>query len=291
MRLVKLRYPETLRCPNPQPPSTETKTFTNVADNAIVARMAPEVVTTVCCVAGALGVGEAFEKDKADAISPQDLTDTASPVLEDLPLVDDHTFSLRVGNGKDIPRWEKGSILTYSVDSHSFPRSQDHSLAGIAEKALEQAIRPWNDMNLGITLEPAMKGKTAVFDLVFSPNNSNSDRTLARAFPPDAPIEDRKLVVYARQFDPVYVDSMANTFLHEIGHILGLRHEFEEKLPSILFGEANALSVMNYLGHPSLLHIQQTDLTWTKEFYAFNGRLLSGLPIKDISAKRHSKAW
>lgn len=240
-------------------------------------------------------VPEVFTKVKASAISPQDLTSTTSTstalsefVLGDLPRVDDHPFSLRIGNGKDIPRWERGSILTYSVDSRSFPRRQDCLLA---ETALAQATRPWNDMNLGITLQPVMKDKTAVFKLVFSPDVSKSDRTLARAFPPDAPIEDRKLVVYARQFDPVYVDSMANTFLHEIGHILGLRHEFQEKLPSILFGEANGQSVMNYLGHPSLLHIQQTDFTWTKEFYAFNGRLLGGLPIKDVSTRHHSRAW
>lgn len=257
--------------------------------------MVSKTVSEAWVLADACRVDEACDKVKASAISPQDFgsitsTPTAlgQPILEGSPPVDDHAFSLRIGNGKDIPRWEKGSILTYSVDSRSFPRRQDRLLA---ETALAQATKPWNDMNLGITLQPAMKGKTAVFDLVFSPNASKSDRTLARAFPPDAPIEDRKLVVYARQFDPVYVDSMANTFLHEIGHILGLRHEFEEQLPSILFGEANALSVMNYLGHPTLLHIQQTDLTWTKEFYAFNGRLLSGLPIKDISAKRHSKAW
>lgn len=160
----------------------------------------------------------------------------------------------------------------------------------VAQEALEEATRPWNDMNLGVILRPAMRGKTAVFTLVFSPNVNESDHTLARAFPPDAPIKDRKLVVYARQFDPVYVDAMANTFLHEIGHILGLRHEFQENLPSILFGEANDLSVMNYLGHPSLLHIQETDFTWTREFYAFDGNLLGGLPIKNLSAKHLSKA-
>lgn len=199
----------------------------------------------------------------------------------------DHLYSLRVGNETHVPRWEEGSILTYSVNFCSFPGAQERSLA---EKALEQATKPWNDMELGITLQPAMKGKTAVFELVFSPNISDSDRTLARAFPPDTRIKDRKLVVYAKQFDPVYVDSMANTFLHEIGHILGLRHEFQENIPSILFGEANDLSVVNQLGHPSLLHIQQTDSTWTRKFYAFDGRLLGGLPIRYVSARRHSRA-
>lgn len=243
-----------------------------------------------CC-----SIEETVKGNREALVDPEDI---ARPELSpkqgakrpslDMQAVHNHHFSLQVGNGKDIPRWEKGSILTYSVNSNSFPRRQDRLLA---ETALAQATKPWNDMNLGITLQPAMKGKTAVFDLVFSPNVSKCDRTLARAFPPDAPIEDRKLVVYAKQFDPVYVDSMANTFFHEIGHILGLRHEFQENLPSTLFGEANPLSVMNYLGHPRFLHIQQTDSTWTKEFYAFNGRFLDGLPVKDVSARRHSRAW
>ncbi len=49
--------------------------------------------------------------------------------------------------------------------------------------------------------------------------------TLARAFFPNA--EDLNTVfVYKRAFDPDTVNYQSNIFAHEVGHIIGLRHEF-----------------------------------------------------------------
>lgn len=244
----------------------------------------------------AYGVNDILEKVKGYIpTSPEDLsTTTTSPARLTTPLpsipgmrpAGGHAYSLRVGNGNDIPRWAKGTILTYSVDPSSFPRRQHRSCA---KTALNRAAKQWNKLCLGVTLQLVNGNMPAVFQLVYEPDiyndNDGGGTALAEAFPPDAPVEARRLVVYAKHFDPCYVDSMVNTFLHEIGHILGLRHEFEEPQPSVLFGKADALSVMNYPGHPRELRLQRTDIKWMQEFYAFSGKFLDGLPIKDVAAR------
>lgn len=67
---------------------------------------------------------------------------------------------------------------------------------------------------------------------------------LASAYPPnDAPLNS--VFVYQRAFQPDYKGVMKNVFLHELGHVLGLRHEFalekETQLPAAQWGTKNPL--------------------------------------------------
>lgn len=86
-----------------------------------------------------------------------------------------------------------------------------------------------------------------------------------------------------------------NTFLHEIGHIMGLRHEFaldlkadgktpEEAEAAQRFGSVDATSVMSY---EAVNYLRDTDIKDVKEFYRLeNGKLLKDdIPIKDYSPK------
>jgi hypothetical protein len=84
-------------------------------------------------------------------------------------------------------------------------------------------------------------------------------------FPSDSPLET--MYVYKHGFDKTEKTSkkgkftnygiMKNAFLHELGHVLGLRHEFAVKPESfegdaIVIGTANIESVMSYVFPPEL---------------------------------------
>ena len=77
---------------------------------------------------------------------------------------------------------------------------------------------------------------------------------------------------------------MIDTFIHETGHIFGLRHFFanltEQALPSEIFGTHRPFSIMNY-GHRS--ELTADDKNDLKKLYelTWNGSLdnVNGTPI------------
>ncbi|MCJ1425707.1 hypothetical protein MMC29_003607 [Sticta canariensis] len=95
---------------------------------------------------------------------------------------------------------------------------------------------------------------------------SEAGDTLAQAFFPNT--EDLNTVfVYKRAYDPDTVNYQANIFSHELGHALGLRHEFapqETNEKSVLFGQLNPFSVMSYNFPPN---IQESDKEGIRALY------------------------
>jgi hypothetical protein len=96
-------------------------------------------------------------------------------------------------------------------------------------------------------------------------------------FPSDSPLET--LYVYQHGFDKTEritkrgkhtnYGIMKNVFLHELGHVLGLRHEFAMNVETleggaIRMGSANIESVMSYVFPPEL---QESDIQDTRYFY------------------------
>lgn len=193
--------------------------------------------------------------------------------------------SLRVGLGDAIYRWKKGSVLAVYVDSSSFPNEEDYS---VAKQAFKSALEQWNDMRIGVTIKFTSDINAAVFELVYSKDISGShDRTYARSFGPCDPPGERTLFIYARSFKSTVVKFMSNTFCHEIGHILGLRHENAhhretgDDVKSYRFGPANQRSVMNSYP-PWMLQIDQQDIKSAQDFYAYDEDFYAGVPIVDV---------
>ena len=98
----------------------------------------------------------------------------------------------------------------------------------------------------------------ANFALGYGGQPASRDRVLAEAyFPSEEDLSD--VIVYALQFKPEFKDQMYNTFLHELGHVLGLRHEHANwnnvyfEGGSVTIHEANPKSVMAYHVVPQMI--------------------------------------
>ncbi len=191
---------------------------------------------------------------------------------------------LRVGSGNKIMRWKRGSVLTYNMDPDSFG-NVDAQLRERAKVAFISAAEKYNSLALGVTFKCVDDSESAVFQLVYISGIPDSYwRIYAEAFFPGDPPELRKLRVHAVSFAPDSIDYLDNIFQHEIGHILGLRHElahiFETDDMSVLFGPENPKSVMNSW-EPRHLCLHDWDKVSLREFYACEMTRHENLRIED----------
>ncbi|KAF4999948.1 hypothetical protein FDECE_11350 [Fusarium decemcellulare] len=201
----------------------------------------------------------------------------------------DKTDSLVLGYGTIVPRWDvtivDGRKLQYFVKEETFP---DASKARTAAKQFQAAADSWTQLPIGINISETTEKESANFYLVYKVNKSHEKGALAQAFFPHEVGED--VIVFSYAFEGKNPSMLKNIFQHEIGHILGLRHEFaitgdnrgnspEENSGAKQFLLNNYDSVMSYKIPPEL---QDTDLEQTIEFYKLpNGYLIDGSPITD----------
>lgn len=114
---------------------------------------------------------------------------------------------------------------------------------------------------------------------------------LASAFFPN-PNDLSNLLVYNLAFAmPKWKENMWKVFMHELGHVLGLRHEFaldidpetgkaREGFEAVQLGDRNDKSVMTYRSEPP--EVQQSDVESLRAFYALRDGDKVGLtPIQD----------
>lgn len=180
--------------------------------------------------------------------------------------------SIMVGLWEQIPRWKIGSVIKFATYTDGYPAPGD---AIYAAKCLIEAAKKWNAAKVGVTFKWVPDLEDAAFVLAYG---GQLDGVFARAFFPSGS-ELQTMYVYQHCFDKkeeTYprgtfsnYGMMMNVFLHELGHVLGLRHEFALD-PSnfeggaILIGSANEESVMNYVFPPEL---QESDIRDTRYFY------------------------
>jgi len=176
------------------------------------------------------------------------------------------------GLWEQIPRWKYGSIIKFATYADGYPAPGD---AIYAANCLIEAAEVWNSARIGVTFEWVPHVDDAAFVLAYG---GELGTVLASAFfPSDTPLET--LYVYQHGFDKTewtakkdkYTNYgiMKNVFLHELGHVLGLRHEFAMNPDTfeggaIVIGSVNPESVMSYVFPPEL---QESDIQDTRFFY------------------------
>lgn len=187
---------------------------------------------------------------------------------------------VRIGYYDQILRWRRGSELSYVVCIESFPSP----LSFLVEDAMKKAIGMWQ--GIAVNFKQVGRDDPATFAVKYD-SRSVKKNFYARAFFPDT--EPAELFVYEPSLTKA--DFMANILAHEIGHILGLRHEFaherEQYNPSVLLGSEDAHSVMNYYKHPQEHQVSEQDLEGLKKLYAIDQAEYEGLSIIDIDPELH----
>jgi hypothetical protein len=171
--------------------------------------------------------------------------------------------SILVGLFTEIPRWKYGSVVNYATYANGYPNTDDAKYAAVS---LWEAAEQWNSYNLGVTFKWVNNLKQAAFVLEFGGEKGG---VLASAFFPN-PQPLNTLFVYSLSFtDKKNRETLKNTFLHELGHTLGLRHEFALDPDRFeggaqVYGTRNPLSVMSYNLPPQ---VQKSDIEDIKSFY------------------------
>ncbi|KAI1212556.1 uncharacterized protein F4807DRAFT_413505 [Annulohypoxylon truncatum] len=196
---------------------------------------------------------------------------------------------VRVRSPGLIYRWKPGSTITFNVNCDSFPSTTYREYAAAS---LERAAEERNKGKVGVRFERIADEKPAVFQLKYSDCCRCHPDHLAVSFFPRDPPSDRRLCVYGPAFEDALIHKhMADIFCHELGHILGLRHEFAQTCPkeqqdlSVQLGKRNDSSVMNYFDHPGLFRIQETDYDGVRRLYESCNGGLDGYKIVDESPR------
>ena len=147
---------------------------------------------------------------------------------------------------------------------------------GIRELFGEAVLR-WGDA-VPVTFTEASDNWDFEITMSSADNCTVNGCTLARAFFPDGGRHD--LMLYPILFQQP-VEEQVETFIHELGHVFGLRHFFanvsETAFPSEIFWTHNKFSIMNYGAESVLTEDDKSDLkrlyqkVWSGELTEING--------------------
>ncbi|KAK8045573.1 hypothetical protein PG993_005597 [Apiospora rasikravindrae] len=199
------------------------------------------------------------------------------------PVLQDH-LGLRLGWDDKICIWISKATLKYRID----PTSLSNTDLCHIQASLVQAIFQWK--GAGVNFVEASPEEGVDFVVRYTMGQGY----LAHAFfPGDI---DCVLKVYPYALNSEHSGALAGILAHELGHIMGLRHEYVRETeaeshaflqraklkctverPACLFGDENPLSVMNAYCKGQRVHAQ--DIAEVKKLYEHDGHMYRGMDI------------
>jgi len=185
--------------------------------------------------------------------------------------------SILVGLFTEIPRWKFGSTVNFAAYVNGYPKPADAEFAALR---LWEATQQWNSYNLGVQFAWTGKLDEAAFVLEYGGDKGS---VLASAFFPNAAPLNTLFVYQLALSTDNWRAMLKNIFLHELGHTLGLRHEFaldpdRFEGGAVVYGQRNPKSVMSYEFPPQ---VQPSDIADIKNFYQIKTPSIQSLAIKD----------
>jgi hypothetical protein len=189
-------------------------------------------------------------------------------------------------HGGKIVRWEPGVVLSYCVLKETFPNTEDYDMV-VAN--MQKATSDWEktcgvkfeykkDMDTSESLKPA--------GVLFTVREIDAGgEFIAAAFFPNDPKDRRVMLIDPSYYDPGLLFDKVGVLRHELGHVLGFRHEHirsgappdcpdEDTKDTFEFTKYDPRSVMHYfcgnLGSKELAISEQDKI---------GARKLYGLPL------------
>ncbi|KAI1162170.1 hypothetical protein F5B18DRAFT_409172 [Nemania serpens] len=210
---------------------------------------------------------------------------------------DSRLLRIHRGHIKHIGRWRFGSTIKFSIDYNSFvSNGRTKEDADYALRLFQTATEVWNCHNIGVDFKfEETNTSPVVFQLKYTPEPwgvqpHDRDGIQAMSFFPVDCVNRRlplEVYVFRAAFNSLVRPAMTRTFLHEVAHILGGRHEdaatMERDEPSVQLGFPNNLSVLTNDRSPSSISLHWKDVKWFSDFMRFPpGHRIDGYSIVDI---------
>jgi len=183
-----------------------------------------------------------------------------------------------------IPLWAAGTTLRWRFNEPSMQAFVDPEEAMTElRKQFSEALIAWGAAG---PVRFTENEDLWDFEIVMSAGDSCDANgcTLARAFFPDSGRHD--LMLYPKMFEQSRQEQI-DTWIHELGHVFGLRHFFatveETAWPAEVFGTHSKFSIMNYGELSELTDVDKRDLTRLYE-EAWSGKLrdVNGTPVRFV---------
>jgi hypothetical protein len=182
-----------------------------------------------------------------------------------------------------IPLWARNTILRWRFQERSMANFRNPGAAKAAIRGLlAEALLAWGNAAPVKFTEDADLWD---FEIVMMPTDKcrpGGGCVLASAFFPDS--GRHELLLYPMMFTQSRKEQV-DTFIHEIGHVFGLRHFFanvsETAFPVEIFGKHDKFTIMNYGEMSELTPRDRNDLARLYQM-AWSGSLthVNGTPIR-----------